>query len=1031
MGVICKQMNREQWLRPARRMLLAAACAVLFAVLASGAVAWPTAADGDHVYLHLRVASFDPLSESPLGAASAPVEAPREGRQPIIVQFGGPISDEWRRQVAATGAAIIEYVPDYAYLVLADQEQRSRLAALPAVRWLGYLQPAYRIEPALLMSQGAVTVTISLFPSTAGSSVDEAVRSSGGRLVQAGSATGAGSVRASLPASRLASLAALPGVAWIEQYRAPRLWNDVARGIVDVAPVWTSHDLRGQGQTIAIADTGLDTGDGQSLNADFRGRIAAAFGLGRDSVWSDPDGHGTHVAGTAAGNGLNSAGDPAAGQYEASRAGIAPEARLVIQSLLDEHGGLGGLPGDLMTLLQQAYDAGARVHNNSWGVAAADGGRVYDSQAQQVDRFTWQHPDMVVVLAAGNDGEDEDRDGVVDDGSITTPATAKNGISVGASESVRSAGGYTAGGLCGTWGECWPDQFAAPPLSDDALSNNAGGMAAFSSRGPAPDGRLKPDLVAPGTNIISARSALARVEGYWGVYDEFYAYSGGTSMAAPLVAGAAALTRQFYEQQGTTASAALVKATLLAGATDLTPGQYAGTIEMAAAPDNVQGWGRLDIGDALFPAAPRSLSAVDEQNGVTTGQSMVYTYTVASPETPLRVVLVWTDYPGSLMARSNIVNDLDLQVIGPLGAQVVENVAADRLNNVEGFTLDSPAAGVYRVIVRGYNVPFGPQPFALVVSADMQEPAPPPAVIVEASATFGEPGATVGVQWRITGGDVVTATALLWDTESHASDGEYAHTLAPATTGRQHAATVRLPASGALYVAAQGWVDGVSYLSDERVIEVVATTYRMSLPLILTYPAAAPTPTPQVTKTPATVVQLIQNGSFEDAAPQSPPWRQYDRADPAGLLVSDFRARTGLWSAWLGGLHNGFQRIDQLITPPAGATHAMLVFHWYMDTEDDASVAHDVMTARLLNAAGAPIMTILQRDNTSTRGAWVTTRYTWNGDFPYGGQSVRLSFEMTTDGAKYTNLDIDDVTFFFSGGPIAGADQGQTDSVWR
>jgi hypothetical protein len=102
------------------------------------------------------------------------------------------------------------------------------------------------------------------------------------------------------------------------------------------------------------------------------------------------------------GNGLNSGSDPANGEYSLSHAGIAPEAGLVMQSVLDAANQLGGLPVDLTSLLQQAYNDGARVHSNSWGVASGDGGRVYDSQAQQVDRFAWEHPDMVMVFAAGS-----------------------------------------------------------------------------------------------------------------------------------------------------------------------------------------------------------------------------------------------------------------------------------------------------------------------------------------------------------------------------------------------------------------------------------------------------------------------------------------------------------------------------------------------------------------------------------------------------------------------------------------------------
>lgn len=124
--------------------------------------------------------------------------------------------------------------------------------------------------------------------------------------------------------------------------------------------------LYGQGQIVAVADTGLDTGDMATLSADF-GRVRQGFAWGRPDSWSDSDGHGTHVAGSVLGSGILSGSDPASHRYEGSFAGVAPEAELVFQSLLDAEGGLSGIPDDLGALLGQAYSAGARIHTNSWG----------------------------------------------------------------------------------------------------------------------------------------------------------------------------------------------------------------------------------------------------------------------------------------------------------------------------------------------------------------------------------------------------------------------------------------------------------------------------------------------------------------------------------------------------------------------------------------------------------------------------------------------------------------------------------------
>ena len=95
--------------------------------------------------------------------------------------------------------------------------------------------------------------------------------------------------------------------------------------------------------------------------------------------------------------------------------------------------------------------AGARIHSNSWG--GGDPG-AYDAQCEQLDRFVWQHKDMCVLVAAGNDGTDKDGDGVINPMSVTSPGTAKNCITVGASENERPE--FDAE----TYGEWWPKRLS-------------------------------------------------------------------------------------------------------------------------------------------------------------------------------------------------------------------------------------------------------------------------------------------------------------------------------------------------------------------------------------------------------------------------------------------------------------------------------------------------------------------------------------------------------------------------------------------
>ena len=201
---------------------------------------------------------------------------------------------------------------------------------------------------------------------------------------------------------------------------------------MQVGPVWTGVGLYGSGQIAAVADTGLDVGKNDStLNADFRGRLLKTYALARTNDWSDKISHGTHVAGSLLGNGSNSGSNPANHAYEGSFSGVAPEATLVFQSIADNAGNLTGIPSDLFNLFNPPYLDGARVHSNSWGASVYG---QYTTDSVNTDLFVWNHKDMVICVAAGNKGIDSNSDGFVDPDSLSSPGTAKNCITVGASE---------------------------------------------------------------------------------------------------------------------------------------------------------------------------------------------------------------------------------------------------------------------------------------------------------------------------------------------------------------------------------------------------------------------------------------------------------------------------------------------------------------------------------------------------------------------------------------------------------------------
>ena len=191
-----------------------------------------------------------------------------------------------------------------------------------------------------------------------------------------------------------------------------------------------------------------------------------------------------------------------------------------------------GLPEKLGKLYAQAFKQGARVHSNSWGAAVSGD---YNANSAETDAYMWQKQDLTITFSAGNSGTDANKNGIVDFGSVGAPATAKNVITVGASENDRQGhwecdpnltyqshdlyqSGETCGSmggenLLGTYGQRYPDSFPVNPLKNDVTAGNQEQMAGWSSRGPADDGRIKPDVVAPGTWILSASQNLYQ-QGY-------------------------------------------------------------------------------------------------------------------------------------------------------------------------------------------------------------------------------------------------------------------------------------------------------------------------------------------------------------------------------------------------------------------------------------------------------------------------------------------------------------------------------------
>ena len=644
--------------------------------------------------INLPGEKFDPI-EITRPETVGEADARRPDRGYYIVQLGGFATDEWLDSIRDAGVEVLQYLPHNAFFVYGGGDAVAKVAGHSRVRWVGEFRAEHKLSRDVrdFASKAATETAAFEIAVFSRADLDGVAAAVGGRLLSKSrlSHNFFNIVRAEIPTAKLAEIAAIPDVVRIDPYvRATRederssqiiagnFSNPTTLNGPGYNPL-SQFGVDGTGVTVMVSDDGISipgTGglyitSANTVDGPLRGAAPGATG-----------GHGhinaSIIAGSIPFGGLDDLG------YNYGL-GVAPKANIV---------NIPFLVGSNTTTDEQAVDdalntvgpngSRATISNNSWGAGtngnsygtreALYDGLVRDgSIAGTIDPFN-------IIFSAGNSGP-----GAL---SLTRPKTSKNTIVVANSENVRP--GILA----------FPVPSPAPaPIGSAA--DNMEDLRSSSSRGPTADGRIKPDITAPGTVITGSRAGSCGSVS--GCFDAVHAYSSGTSHAAPQVAGAAALFTQYWRNShaGAYPNPSLIKAAII------NTGQEMNglTTNTATIPNGNEGWGRMNMKYMMNTGVP--MLYVNEEHVLSnTGTAIGMIGQVADPTKPVRITLVWTDPPG--VSDPALVNNLDLQV-NVNGTFYKGNVfsggvstsggSADTANNVENVFIPAgvPAGSFFSV----------------------------------------------------------------------------------------------------------------------------------------------------------------------------------------------------------------------------------------------------------------------------------------------------------------------------------------------
>ncbi|MCR6702124.1 MAG: S8 family serine peptidase [Dokdonella sp.] len=848
--------------------------------------------DPDFDRLQFSAQPFDTQREALQPPAPfALAEPERAGLQ--LVQFVGPVQVDWLTVLAAEGVVPVHYVASHGYLVWAEGAARARLGALRGSQsWLQYAAPFeafLKVDPLLQRRldrgeaavDGEVDVIVQIYRHGGDAAtrdfVERLARLTPAQQAPLGPGTFAPLWEPVLAFDNLAlrvrvadlpAIAERPDVVFVGE-QLPMHLLDEKQGLILTGDLFPGPGsmryldrLRGWGfsedpldypivdvtdsplheggsgpTAVATADRKLYVG-GDSANAS---RVAYFKNCSSDAAPGDITGHGSLNVGIVGGYDLRAGAPFQDGDGLQRGTGVNPFGRVGSTAIFTPSLNTAACGNGPAGLIQANGRSGARISNNSWGSNPPPATyeavqQLYDAGVRDADSSLAGNQEMIYVMAAGNLG-------IGGAATISSPATAKNVIAVGASENVRPT---------------WTDGCGYGP----AAADNAHDMTTFSSRGPTYDGRAKPELVAPGTHVQAGASLYAGYDGR-GACDTYYpagqtefAASSGTSHSAPAVAGIASLAYWWMQQGGAGSaagsvdrvdapehapSAAAMKAWLMAHPLYLT-----GTFANDTLPSPAQGYGMASM-DLMFNDVSK---VVVDQTAVlhASGETVTYRWAVQDPSQPIRIALAYTDVPGLLGTRPQV-NDLDLVVGAGArswrgnqfdGAWSREGGIADPLNNYEAVFLQPGTAEDVQITISARNIAGDAlnagalgQDFALVCYNCVRSPGF--TVEAEAPVAYACAGRPVDTPLHI--GQIAGFTApVTLSASSSLSGASFAFDPNPVLPGGD--ARLRIQAPG-------GAVVGTHALTVTGAAAAVTKTLDLDLTVFAGAPAAAASPVPQ------------------------------------------------------------------------------------------------------------------------------------------------------------------------------------------